>query len=82
LLSCAPSPEVERGNYACQVSSFFGSGLDLFKLVYYESFDSITEAIKREKYMKGKGRKWKIELTNAVNPDWIDLTEEIMKFHS
>ena len=29
-------------------------------LVYYENFDSIEEAIEREKYIKGKSRKWKM----------------------
>ncbi len=43
------------------------------KLVYYEIFDSIEEAIKREKYLKGKRRRFKEELINTMNPDWEDL---------
>ena len=31
-------------------------------LVYYENFDSIEEAIDRERYIKGKSRAWKIKL--------------------
>ena len=52
----------------------FSSQYNLCKLVYHEPFDSIIEAIKREKYIKGKGRKWKEALTYTMNPDWKDLT--------
>ena len=44
---------------------------------YYQGFDSIVEAIAREKYVKGKTRKWKEALVNSINPDWKDLTLEI-----
>lgn len=40
------------------VRSFTGK-YNLTKLIYFESFGVITEAIKREKYIKGKNRKWK-----------------------
>lgn len=46
--------------------------------IYYEPFELITDAIEREKYIKGKTRKWKEELINKTNPGWIDLTGEIM----
>jgi len=32
----------------------FTARYNLYKLVYYEGFELITEAIKREKYIKGK----------------------------
>jgi putative endonuclease len=44
------------------------------KLIYYEGFYSIIEAIKREKYIKGKSRRWKDELIHKVNPEWRDLS--------
>ena len=47
-------------------------------LVYYEIFDDIKEAIKREKYLKGKTRKFKIDLIEKDNIDWKDLYEEII----
>ena len=34
-------------------------------------------AITREKQIKNWQRKWKIELIEAVNPDWRDLAEEL-----
>ncbi len=49
-------------------------------LGYYESFSSIEEAIAREKFIKGKRRSWKLDLINSFNPDWNDLSSEIMKW--
>ena len=48
-------------------------------LVYYEVYNDMYEAIKREKAMKKWLRKWKIELIEKTNPDWKDLYEEIIK---
>ena len=48
-------------------------------LVYYEVYNDMYEAIKREKAMKKWLRKWKIELIEKTNPDWKDLYEEIVK---
>ncbi|TYP99914.1 putative endonuclease [Tenacibaculum adriaticum] len=45
------------------------------KLVYYETFQSITEAIAREKQLKAGNRKRKEDLINKENPDWKDLSE-------
>ncbi len=47
------------------------------KLVYYETFDSIEDAIKREKYLKGKKRKFKISLIQEINPAWEDLYDKL-----
>ena len=41
--------------------------------IYYEGFDSIVEAIAREKIIKGKSRKWKEALIKKMNPEWNDL---------
>ena len=43
------------------------------KLVFYESFPRIEEAIIREKQMKKWKREWKERLIIEVNPAWIDL---------
>lgn len=43
------------------------------KLVYAEAFDSIVDAIAREKQIKGGSRKKKIDLINKMNPEWRDL---------
>ena len=47
---------------------------NIHKLIYYEGLDSIVEAIAREKFIKGKSRKWKEALVQKMNPDWNDLT--------
>ena len=47
-------------------------------LVYYEVYESIDEAIKREKQLKKWNRDWKIELIENFNDTWKDLYDEIM----
>ena len=42
-------------------------------LVYCERHGTIKAAIQRERRMKKWNRKWKIELIQRQNPDWIDL---------
>jgi putative endonuclease len=43
------------------------------RCVYFELFDLITEAIAREKEIKGWMRAKKIALIKSVNPEWRDL---------
>jgi putative endonuclease len=47
------------------------------KLVYYEVFEDITEAISREKQIKGGSRQRKVDLIDGFNGEWKDLYEEI-----
>jgi len=47
------------------------------RLVYYEVYDDIANAITREKQIKGWTRKKKNELISQLNPKWKDLYEEI-----
>ncbi len=47
------------------------------KLVYFEVFHSIEEAIYREKQIKGGSRKKKIDLIISNNPEWKDLSDNI-----
>ena len=49
------------------------------KLVCYESYSTIEEAIAREKNIKNWKREWKDELITRMNPDWLDLSETIEK---
>lgn len=46
-------------------------------LVYYEVFDDMTNAIIREKQIKGGSRADKIDLIEGMNPEWKDLYELI-----
>ncbi|WP_319500338.1 GIY-YIG nuclease family protein [uncultured Draconibacterium sp.] len=43
------------------------------KLVYYELFQNLTDAIAREKQIKAGPRQKKIDLVNSRNPEWEDL---------
>ena len=43
------------------------------KLVYIEKYEDVREAIEREKYIKGKMRKYKVGLIEKTNPGWIDF---------
>ena len=47
------------------------------KLVYYEKFDLIVEAIAREKQLKNWKREWKNELVIKHNAGWEDLSDSI-----
>jgi putative endonuclease len=51
----------------------------LTRLVYCEHYDSIEEAIAREKAMKAWQRRWKTKLIEAANPGWDDLFAHILQ---
>jgi putative endonuclease len=55
----------------------FTSRYNLTKLVYYETFHSIEEAIAREKQLKGGSRKMKEKLINEFNSEWKDLFDVV-----
>ena len=46
-------------------------------LVWYEPHDMVIEAIRREKAIKKYPRRWKLNLIEAMNPDWADLFETL-----
>ena len=52
----------------------FSARYNICKLVYFERFETIGEAIKREKQIKSGSRKKKEELINGINPEWCDLS--------
>ena len=47
------------------------------KIVWYETFQRIEEAIDREKQIKGGSRKDKEVLISKLNPTWKDLWDDI-----
>jgi putative endonuclease len=47
----------------------------LKRLVWYERFEDIRDAVQREKTMKHWPRAWKVRLIHGMNPDWDDLYE-------
>ena len=54
----------------------FSRRYELNKLVYYEIYGDIRDAIAREKQIKGGSRMRKIKLINSTNPMWKDLMPE------
>jgi putative endonuclease len=51
----------------------FSSKYNVHKLVYFEEFDDINDAIRREKQIKGGSRANKIKLIESMNKQWTDL---------
>jgi len=56
--------------------SGFTSKYHVTKLVYYEEYATMEEAISREKQIKGGSRQKKIDLIRSKNPEWKDLYDE------
>ena len=56
----------------------FTSQYHLQKLVYHEFFDTMLQAIAREKQLKSWSRKKKDLLINTFNSQWTDLYETLM----
>ncbi|HWH79510.1 MAG TPA: GIY-YIG nuclease family protein [Candidatus Binatus sp.] len=48
------------------------------RLVYYELHGDMMSAIARERQLKKWNRAWKLELIETENPEWRDLTDEIL----
>ncbi len=55
----------------------FSARYNLNKLVYYEQFQMIGDAIAREKQLKAGSRATKLNLIKEFNPLWNDLFDEI-----
>lgn len=56
----------------------FTEKYNLNKLVYFEVFEDINEAIKREKTLKNLVRRKKNLLVEKENPNWEDLYKYIV----
>jgi putative endonuclease len=55
----------------------FTKKYDVARLVYFEQFDDVENAIRREKRLKKWIRAWKIRLIEELNPNWDDLYPSI-----
>lgn len=55
------------------LNSGFTKRYGVDRLVYFEAFESIAVAIRREKQLKKWNRQWKIQLIEKINPTWKDL---------
>ena len=59
----------------------FSARYNLNKLVYFEAFQEIGDAIAREKQLKAGNRATKIKLIESINLNWIDLYNDILKIN-
>jgi putative endonuclease len=53
--------------------SKFTAKYNINRLVYFEEFQYVEDAIKREKQLKNWHRQWKINLIESKNSDWKNL---------
>lgn len=56
----------------------FSKKYNLTKLVYFEIHEVISDAIYREKQIKGGSRKKKLALITSTNPRWCDLYADLL----
>ena len=60
-----------------KITKGFTAKYNLTRLVYYEIFEDMYQAISREKQIKAGSRGSKIKLVESINPDWRDLYPDI-----
>lgn len=69
-------PEREWEHWVKTKPNSFTARYGVNRLVWFDEFDSMADAIAREKAMKKWRRAWKIELIEASNPQWHPLCPE------
>lgn len=57
----------------------FTKKYNITRLVYYEEADDVMAAITREKQIRGWLRAKKVALIESENPEWIDLSDEVLE---
>ena len=55
----------------------FTAKYNVTKLVYFEAYEDVHEAIAKEKQLKKWKREWKIKIIEENNPDWKDLYKDL-----
>jgi putative endonuclease len=68
----------EHKNHVC---AGFTSKYNVCLLVWYEVHQDVNAAIHRETCIKAWRRKWKLDLIEALNRDWIDLYNALVGQH-
>lgn len=66
------------GEHKNGLADGFTKKYGLKKLLYFEQFSYIEDAIKREKQLKHWNRKWKLELIKKTNSQLRDLFPSII----
>ncbi len=55
----------------------FSQKYNVVKLVYFEVFRDIGQAIRREKQVKAGSRQKKLNLISSINEKWKDLSDDL-----
>jgi putative endonuclease len=63
--------------HKAKLADGFTKKYNIVKLVYYEIFEDIENAILREKQIKVGSRQKKIRLIDSTNREWRDLYDEL-----
>ena len=59
-------------------SSAFTRRYNVTMLVYFEAYERVNDALAREKQIKAGSRQKKLDLIASLNPDWRDLSDELL----
>jgi putative endonuclease len=65
------------GNIVRTLSMEFVRGYGVHRLVFVEFYETMADAILREKRIKNWRRAWKLELIERHNPQWRDLYDKL-----
>jgi putative endonuclease len=67
--------ELERrvSEHKDKILDGFTARYNVDQLVYYETFETYSEAFERERRLKKWKRDWKLKLIESENPEWKDL---------
>jgi putative endonuclease len=60
------------------IGSKFAARYGVMRLVWFEEYDLVTQAITREKTIKKWPRQWKINAIEERNPYWQDLRWQLL----
>jgi len=71
--------EMRIFRHKAKLTDGFTKRYNMYRLVYFETFGDIRDAIAREKQIKGWLRTKKVALIELVNPEWRDLAPEWMQ---
>ena len=63
--------------HKAKLADGFTSRYNVVKLVYYEVFEDIENAILREKQIKAGSRQKKVRLIDSTNREWHDLYDAL-----
>jgi putative endonuclease len=79
LYTCATSTLKDRidRHRTKKYKHSFSARYNTDKLIWYQEFECIGDALAREKQIKAGSRKKKLDLINTMNPEWKDLYDEL-----